>query len=271
MWYGLSKLSIKKYIIRTIIITFILLILGNLIIAMNPYNDFDSNYGVSVFFSIVSINRNVTYIIAYTLLLPSVVLMDYFDYSFNKFNYLMIERIGVKEYNKRALLNIFIVTFLSTIFINLCLLVSIGLIWSNISFEPQYIYNLFSEDTFTNITIYFILSSLGTAFLSIFMFSIISFIKNKYVYRGFISILTFSSVIFCTTIAPFFSLAFGSLFENSTILKNVIFSIVPCGLLTPGMIFESYGFLNFSCSLVIYFIIFIICMKISEKIRRKNG
>lgn len=270
MWYELSKLYIKKYIIRTIIVTGILLLVGNIIISMNPYNDFDRDYGVSVYFSLMSINRNVIYFISYTLLFPSIILMDYYDYSFTKFNYFIFERIGIKEYYRKALMNIFVVTFLSTLFINLCLLISVGVIWSNISFSPQYIYNLFSNNTFVNLLTYLIFSSIGSGFFSMFLFSIISFIKNKYVYRGIVVILTFSSVILCTILGPFlFPLA--SLFSNITMYKTVIFSLVPCGLLTPGMIFESYGFLNFVCSFLIYLICFVICMKISDAIRRKNG
>lgn len=271
MWYELSRLSIKKYIKRTIIISGILVVIGNLLIFTNPYNDFDKNYGISVYFNIISINRNVIYFIAYTLLMPSIVLMDYFDYNFNKFNYFIIERIGIREYYKKALLNIFVITILSTLFINLCLLLSIGILWSNISFEPQYIYNLFSENTFINIVIYFILSAIGTAFFSMFMFSIINFINNKYIYRGFISILTFTTIILCTFIAPFIFSVFRLLFNNKTIFKTIIFSIVPSGLLTPGMIFEYYGFLNFVSSLIFYGFAFVMCMIVSEKMRRKNG
>lgn len=270
MWYEVSKLYIKKYVIRTIVVTAILLFIGNMVISMNPYNEFDKDYGVSVYFSLMSINRNVIYFISYALLLPSIILMDYYDYAANKFNYLMYERVGVKKYYKNSLINIFIVTFLATLFINLCLLVSVGLIWSNISFVPQNIYTLFSEDTFTNLFVYFILSSIGTGFFSMFMFSIINFIKNKYVYRGIVAILTFSSVIFCTIIGPLL-FPLSSLFENLTMFKTFVFSLIPCGLLTPGMIFENYGFLNFICSFIIYLICFIIFSKISEVMRRKNG
>lgn len=271
MWYELSKMSLKKYIVRTIAITCILLILGNILLYLNPNNNFDNDYGISIYFGLISINRNIIFLITYTLLLPGIILIDYYDYAINKFDYMIIQRIGVNQYYKRALENIFVITFFATLFINLCLLICIGFIWSNISFTPQYIYELFSQDTFKNIVCYLFFCSIGTSFFSMFMFSIIDFIKNKYVYRGFIPILIFTTIIFCTFIFPFLSGIGSILFKNLLIFKTIIFSFVPSGLLTPGMIYESYGFLNFGCSFLIYFVCFVVSTKISKILRRKNG
>lgn len=271
MLFKLSELSIKKYVIRTIIITLMLICIANILLLLNPYNDYDNNYGISIYFSLMSVNRNVIFFISYTLLIPIIVLMDYYDYVHNKFYYLILERIGIKTYYRNSIINIFVITFVSTLFINISLLLSIGFLWSNISFEPQHIYNLFSENTFINFSLYLILSSLGTSFFSISMFSLIGFIKNKYIFIGFTTILTFTSIIMCTVFGPIISMPLVSLFENMTVLKTIIFSIVPSGLLTPGMIFESFGFLNFTCSLVFYSLFFIAALHISEKVRRKYG
>lgn len=269
--YNVLKLNLKKYMIRTIVVSSILIIFANLLIYFNPNHNYDKNYGISVFLGVLSINRNVIFFIAYMLLLPSIILIDYFDYDFNKFNYLAYERIGVKSYNKFSVKSISLVTFMATLFINLSLLISIGFVWSNISFEPQHIYDLFSQDTFINLFSFIICSSLGAVVLSLFLFSMIKLIKNKYVFRSLIPIITFASVILCSLITPLLLTLFNAKLNDALLLKNVIFSIVPCGLLTPGLIFESNGLLNFFCSVIYYSICFVFCITISEYMRKKNG
>lgn len=265
------KMFLKKYIKRTLIVTILLILIGNLLIYFNPNNNFERDYGISIYFNMISINRNIIFFVANILLIPSIVLIDYYDYYSNKFYYYIVERVGIKEYNTRALRNIFITSILSNLFINFCLLLSVGIIWSNISFAPQHIFEMFSQNTFINITLYLLLSSVGVGFYAMFLFSIISFIKNKYVFRGFTAILTFATIVFSTFLSPVISAILQLFITDKIFIKTITLSFLPCGLITPGMIYENYGFLNFLCSFVIYTIGFIFCMKLAELLRRKYG
>ena len=165
------KMFLKKYIKRTLIVTILLILIGNLLIYFNPNNNFERDYGISIYFNMISINRNIIFFVANILLIPSIVLIDYYDYYSNKFYYYIVERVGIKEYNTRALRNIFITSILSNLFINFCLLLSVGIMWSNISFAPQHIFEMFSQNTFINITLYLLLSSVGVGFYAMFLFS----------------------------------------------------------------------------------------------------
>ena len=130
---------------------------------------------------------------------------------------------------------------------------------------------MFSQNTFINITLYLLLSSVGVGFYAMFLFSIISFIKNKYVFRGFTAILTFATIVFSTFLSPVISAILQLFITDKIFIKTITLSFLPCGLITPGMIYENYGFLNFLCSFVIYTIGFIFCMKLAELLRRKYG
>lgn len=112
------KMFLKKYIKRTLIVTILLILIGNLLIYFNPNNNFERDYGISIYFNMISINRNIIFFVANILLIPSIVLIDYYDYYSNKFYYYIVERVGIKEYNTRALRNIFITSILSNLFIN---------------------------------------------------------------------------------------------------------------------------------------------------------
>lgn len=262
---------LKKYVKRVLLVTFLLLVIGNVLLFINPNNDFDIDYGVSIYFNMVSINRNIIFFVSDLLLLPSIVLMDYFDYFDNRFCNLMVERIGIKKYHINALYKIFIVSFLASLFINFVELICFGSVWSNISFSKQYIFEIFSTNTLVNVSIYILLSAFGTGLYSMFLYSIIPIIKNKYVYRGISVIITFITLIFSTLITPVLSIPLGLIIHNNAIVKTILLSFIPSGLITPGLIYEEYGLINFICCLIIYGILFVVFMKVNEFMRKRNG
>ena len=172
----------RKIILRSILLVIIMLILTNMILYTNSAVKND-NYGLSLFFSTINSNRNIIFLVVFSLLYPSILLIDYFDYDNNKFSNLIQIRIGRKKFYVISLIKVFCTYALLTLIIYCLMLIDIHIFWSPVSFvRDQPIGLYFSVNPLENLILFLSISSIGSGVYACFLYSIIYVCNNKYIY-----------------------------------------------------------------------------------------
>lgn len=257
-------------ILRILLIVFLLTVIGYLVIYLDPYNNYESNFGVTVFFDLLSINRKLFFSVTYLVAFPFVQLMPIFYKKENSFENLVIMRIthnGYLKYcAKKIILNYSI--FIISLYVSLLLMIHFS--WSTISFVPQHVFPLFSENAFINLILFLFTSIIGNIIFSLFLFTLIYYFKNRYSYMLLPLVLTFSSIllgilfsVICIPLLLFI--------QKPELIKSLAFSISPLNLTVPGMLFESDGMIGFLCSSILFLVITSILIFVSQYRRIRNG
>lgn len=134
--------------------------------------------------------QNATISIVYFLILCYVTsnayAVNFFENKKNKFNYLEIQRTGYKKYIMNAIFENFIVIAFIFVFLHIFILLFI-----NYAIEPLWhpnnlmasITQLITQDQFTNLVLYLILSLIGMIVFSNLIFLLRYFVKNIHLYK----------------------------------------------------------------------------------------
>lgn len=261
------KVEYKQILKRGLILTFIIILIQNILMMIIDIPT-GSNLGYNIYFSIQNSSREILYTVLVILLIPSLILMYYYDDYHNKHDNLCLLRVGYKKYYLRALLQILFFTFLLRLIVEVIFVLEIHFFKSNIDFiSPVTSHALFGDKALINLITYIFTSSIGTGIFSCFWFSIIYFIKNKYIFRGIMILLLFVSMIGFSMIYPFIS----NLIGQSDILVAVVSAISPTSLIGPGTIYETQGFMNFISGIIIYILITLLLLNISYRKKLQNG
>jgi hypothetical protein len=257
-------------ILRILLIVFLLTVIGYLIIYLDPYNNYESNFGITVFFDLLSINRKIFFSVIYLVAFPFVQLMPIFYKKENGFENLIILRITHKGYLKYCTKKIIVNYSIFIISLYASILLMIHFSWSTISFVPQHVFPLFSENAFINLILFLLSSTIGNVIFSLFLFTLIYYFKNRYSYVLLPIVLTFSSIllgillsIICIPLLLFI--------QEPALIKSLAFSISPLNLTVPGILFESDGMIGFLCSSILFLGITIILIFSSQYRRIRNG
>ena len=172
-----------------------------------------------------------------TLILPSIISADFLLYEHNKFNHFLITRMSSSLYHKKERQFNFLATFILIFMTHLLTILIIHLFFFKISFSINPIYmnatrqtNLLSSSLLLNLIIYMILSSIGYALFSDFLFSLQYFIKNVYLYRTLGLLVSLILYIGASVLSHTFYNTSGSLTATLAYFLNII------NILTPSII-----------------------------------
>lgn len=203
-------------------------------------------------------------------ILPNVVINDFLAFNNNHFYYSIISRTGYKKYQIETILFNFITVFIFILSINLFILIIIHIFCfpltniNQIDGSVQYA-NILGTDVLTNLIIFLLLSSLGYALFSTFIFSLQCFIKNIYVFKAcglIVGILMY--------VAPTLASGFFSLNIKIPFLARLVYFFNLPNLISPGIIFN--GFLNdgalifYLGSFIVYFLLSVFLFRLRENI-----
>ena len=184
-----------------------------------------------------------------TLIVPNIISADFLLYDHNKFNQFMITRMSSSLYHKKERQFNFIATFILILITHLLTILIIHLFFFKISFSINPIYmnatrqtNLLSGYLLLNLIIYTILSSIGYALFSHFLFSLQYFIKNVYLYRTLGLLVSLILYIGASVLSHTFYNTSGNLTATLAYFLNIINILTPSIIKSPVLNNNPYLF-----------------------------
>lgn len=197
----------------------------------------DPEMGLDFFYYLQDSGLTLILYVLTTLILPNIISADFLLYEHNKFNYFLITRMSSSLYHKKERQFNFLATFILILMTHLLTILIIHLFFFKISFSINSIYmnatrqtNLLSSSLLLNLIIYMILSSIGYALFSDFLFSLQYFIKNVYLYRTLGLLVSLILYIGASVLSHTFYNTSRSLTATLAYFLNII------NILTPSII-----------------------------------
>ena len=197
----------------------------------------DPEMGLDFFYYLQDSGLTLILYVLTTLILPNIISADFLLYEHNKFNHFLITRMSSSLYHKKERQFNFLATFILIFMTHLLTILIIHLFFFKISFSINSIYmnatrqtNLLSSSLLLNLIIYMILSSIGYALFSDFLFSLQYFIKNVYLYRTLGLLVSLILYIGASVLSHTFYNTSGSLTATLAYFLNII------NILTPSII-----------------------------------
>lgn len=197
----------------------------------------DPEMGLDFFYYLQDSGLTLILYVLTTLIVPNIISADFLLYEHNKFNHFLITRMSSSLYHKKERQFNFLATFILILTTHLLTILIIHLFFFKISFSINPIYmnatrqtNLLSSSLFLNLIIYMILSSIGYALFSHFLFSLQYFIKNVYLYRTLGLLVSLILYIGASVLSHTFYNTSGNLTATLAYFLNII------NILTPSII-----------------------------------
>ena len=238
--------SKKKLLLFTIY--FIVVIVGIFISYKGAYSSIpkkemilmkskDPEMGLDFFYYLQDSGLTLLLYVLTTLIVPNIISADFLLYEHNKFNYFLITRMSSSLYHKKERQFNFLATFILILMTHLLTILIIHLFFFKISFSINPIYmnatrqtHLLSSSLLLNLIIYMVLSSIGYALFSHFLFSLQYFIKNVYLYRTLGLLVSLILYIGASVLSHTFYNTSGNLLATLAYFLNII------NILTPSII-----------------------------------
>lgn len=197
----------------------------------------DPEMGLDFFYYLQDSGLTLILYVLTTLIVPNIISADFLLYEHNKFNHFLITRMSSSLYHKKERQFNFLATFILILMTHLLTILIIHLFFFKISFSINPIYmnatrqtHLLSSSLFLNFIIYMVLSSIGYALFSHFLFSLQYFIKNVYLYRTLGLLVSLILYIGASVLSHIFYNTSGSLTATLVYFLNII------NILTPSII-----------------------------------
>lgn len=197
----------------------------------------DPEMGLDFFYYLQDSGLTLILYVLTTLIVLNIISADFLLYEHNKFNHFLITRMSSSLYHKKERQFNFLATFILILMTHLLTILIIHLFFFKISFSINPIYmnatrqtNLLSSSLLLNLIIYMILSSIGYALFSHFLFSLQYFIKNVYLYRTLGLLVSLILYIGASVLSHTFYNTSGSLTATLAYFLNII------NILTPSII-----------------------------------
>lgn len=262
-------ISIKKIISFLCILFVISIVLVYLFYSDIYYlfpKDKSYNTGLCFFYNVLNPNMHFWIPIIILILPSNVLLNDYYNEHLNRYDYFIKERVGFNRYVITNYFYSFINSFLLIITIYIYMLVFINLFLAPISFSyfdyvanTNTMINLFSQNTFFNLFLFILFSSIGFSIYCCLIYSIKNFFIQRYIFKILSVVIGVLLIVLPIIIAS----KLYNLFKFPFILNFFSF-ISLMSLLFPGIQgfalnidFFSPIFLYFT-SLILYIIVVII-------------
>ena len=209
----------------------------------------DPEMGLDFFYYLQDSGLTLILYVLTTLVVPNIISADFLLYDHNKFNQFMITRMSSTTYHKKERQFNFFTTFILVLITHLLTILIIHLFFFKISFSINPIYmnatrqtNLLSGSLLLNLIIYMILSSIGYALFSHFLFSLQYFIKNVYLYRTLGLLVSLILYIGASVLSHTFYNTSGSLTATLAYFLNIINILTPSIIKSPVLNNNPYLF-----------------------------
>ena len=209
----------------------------------------DPEMGLDFFYYLQDSGLTLILYVLTTLIVPNIISADFLLYDHNKFNQFMITRMSSTTYHKKERQFNFFATFILILITHLLTILIIYLFFFKISFSINPIYmnatrqtNLLSGYLLLNLIIYTILSSIGYALFSHFLFSLQYFIKNVYLYRTLGLLVSLILYIGASVLSHTFYNTSGSLTATLAYFLNIINILTPSIIKSPVLNNNPYLF-----------------------------
>ena len=209
----------------------------------------DPEMGLDFFYYLQDSGLTLILYVLTTLILPNIISADFLLYEHNKFNHFLITRMSSSLYHKKERQFNFLATFILILMTHLLTILIIHLFFFKISFSINPIYmnatrqtNLLSSSLLLNLIIYMILSSIGYAIFSHFLFSLQYFITNVYLYRTLGLLVSLVLYIGASVLSHTFYNTSGSLTATLAYFLNIINILTPSIIKSPVLNNNPYLF-----------------------------
>ena len=209
----------------------------------------DPEMGLDFFYYLQDSGLTLILYVLTTLIVPNIISADFLLYEHNKFNHFLITRMSSSLYHKKERQFNFLATFILILMTHLLTILIIHLFFFKISFSINPIYmnatrqtNLLSSSLLLNLIIYMILSSIGYALFSHFLFSLQYFIKNVYLYRTLGLLVSLILYIGASVLSHTFYNISGSLTATLAYFLNIINILTPSIIKSPVLNNNPYLF-----------------------------
>ena len=200
----------------------------------------DPEMGLDFFYYLQDSGLTLILYVLTTLIVPNIISADFLLYNHNKFNHFLITRMSSSIYHKKERQFNFVSTFILILITHLLTILIIHLFFFKISFSINPIYmnatrqtNLLSSSLLLNLIIYMLLSSIGYALFSHFLFSLQYFIKNVYLYRTLGLLVSLILYIGASVLSHTFYNTSGSLAATLAYFLNIINIFTPSIIKSP--------------------------------------
>lgn len=200
----------------------------------------DPEMGLDFFYYLQDSGLTLILYVLTTLIVPNIISADFLLYNHNKFNHFLITRMSSSIYHKKERQFNFVSTFILILITHLLTILIIHLFFFRISFSINPIYmnatrqtNLLSSSLLLNLIIYMLLSAIGYALFSHFLFSLQYFIKNVYLYRTLGLLVSLILYIGASVLSHTFYNTSGSLAATLAYFLNIINIFTPSIIKSP--------------------------------------
>lgn len=208
----------------------------------------DPEMGLDFFYYLQDSGLTLILYVLTTLIVPNIISADFLLYEHNKFNHFLITRMSSSLYHKKERQFNFLATFILILMTHLLTILIIHLFFK-ISFSINPIHmnatrqtNLLSSSLLLNLIIYMILSSIGYALFSHFLFALQYFIKNVYLYRTLGLLVSLILYIGASVLSHTFYNTSGSLTATLAYFLNIINILTPSIIKSPVLNNNPYLF-----------------------------
>lgn len=208
----------------------------------------DPEMGLDFFYYLQDSGLTLILYVLTTLIVPNIISADFLLYEHNKFNHFLITRMSSSLYHKKERQFNFLATFILILMTHLLTILIIHLFFK-ISFSINPIHmnatrqtNLLSSSLLLNLIIYMILSSIGYALFSHFLFALQYFIKNVYLYRTLGLLVSLILYIGASVLSYTFYNTSGSLTATLAYFLNIINILTPSIIKSPVLNNNPYLF-----------------------------
>lgn len=236
----MKEMAHKKYFfIIILIIMYLFIKLGYLSMGYNVFSSISTQIGLEFFYRINGATLFLPFYLLLGFLLNNILATDYYKNKYSTFQHFIVERTKYKPRIKEEIKRVLIVSLVIRLLIHLITFLIIDMNFTKISLvmtkDPTYYINAvfaYSSNSVISFIFYIIYSSIGFCVLSLFLYSLIPFIKNLYIYRISGVLLSIIGTMIPALIGNIYISYFGKLDLVGNIITNLFFS---GGLISPGV------------------------------------
>ena len=224
------------------------------------YSKFGFNKGLNIFYIMNQGGIFLFFTLIIAFLSSNFINLVFYQNKYNDFQKYIVTRIGYKKRMIYEIKNVLTISFLLRLFIHIFLIIIIHIFYSrfvfieyqDISFYPEGVAALFYNSKIS-LLLYIVYSSIGFSVFSLFMYSLIYYIKNKYIYKV-------SGIIIFILLVVITALIGNQLyivFENIKFANPLLQALATTSLLCPGL--ESFTTISTLAEVHLYFWYTIFC------------
>ena len=229
-------------------------------------------YGVKCYqlFSHFSGNVNLLFQLAFLMTFFVFIVSRFYMMQHHHFDNFIITRISYAKYYRKSCYAVFCTTFIVMLLFHISMfVVPLLLHYHYVPYQIEREMVLFYGNMGVDIAIYMLLSSLGMGLFFMVLYAASYLIHNKYIYYVLPCCVIFCSLIVFVAISSFINGNFYITGKSLDMVRTICCMITPMNLYTPGLMFESYGWISFLSSCLLYVAAFIILTKLTTRMRMK--